>query len=218
MKIMIVDDERDVEILFRQQFRKEVRDGRVELCYAFSGEEALEYLQTFNPPDVVCILSDINMPGINGIEATRRILNTSPHIGIIILTMFEEDDSVFTAMRAGARGYMLKGALKAEILRAIQTVGGGGVVFGAAIAQRMMRYFAGIKPVEPSDLFPELTDREREILSLIAQGRNNAEIAQRLTLSGKTIRNHITNIFSKLQVADRAQAIIRARDAGLGKK
>lgn len=105
--------------------------------------------------------------------------------------MFEDDDSVFAAMRAGARGYLLKGSLKAEILRAIQTVGGGGVVFGAAIAQRMMHYFAGVKPIESSDLFPELTEREREILGLIAEGRSNNEIAQRLVLSGKTIRNHI---------------------------
>jgi len=213
ISILIADD----EPAFRSGLRALLKSAN-ELALvgeAATGGEVIRLAAELQP-DI--ILMDINMPGINGIEATRRILNTSPHIGIIILTMFEEDDSVFTAMRAGARGYMLKGALKAEILRAIQTVGGGGVVFGAAIAQRMMRYFAGIKPVEPSDLFPELTDREREILSLIAQGRNNAEIAQRLTLSGKTIRNHITNIFSKLQVADRAQAIIRARDAGLGKK
>jgi DNA-binding NarL/FixJ family response regulator len=158
------------------------------------------------------------MPDMNGIEATRRILTTSPHIGILMLTMFEDDDSVFATMRAGARGYLLKGALKAEILRAIQTVSNGGVVFGAVIAQRVMRYFTGLKPVEPLALFPELTDREREILGLIAQGLNNAEIAERLSLSGKTVRNHITNIFDKLQVTDRVQAVLRAREAGLGQE
>lgn len=208
--ILIADD----EPAFRSGLRALLKsaDELALVGDAETGSEAIR-LATELQPDI--ILMDINMPGVNGIEATRRILNTSPHIGILILTMFEDDDSVFAAMRAGARGYLLKGTLKAEILRAIQTVGGGGVVFGAAIAQRMMRYFAGVKPVESSDLFPELTDREREILGLIAEGRNNNEIAQRLVLSGKTIRNHITNIFSKLQVADRAQAIVRARDAGL---
>lgn len=179
---------------------------------AASGEEVIRLAADLQP-DI--ILMDINMPGVNGIEATRRILATSPHIGVLILTMFEDDDSVFAAMRAGARGYLLKGALKAEILRAVQTVSGGGVVFGAVIAQRLMRYFTGLKPVEPVALFPELTDREREILGLIAQGHSNPEIAERLVLSGKTVRNHISNIFSKLQVADRAQAIVRAREAGL---
>ena len=213
ISILIADD----EPAFRSGLRALLKSAN-ELALvgdAATGNEVIRLAADLQP-DI--ILMDINMPGINGIEATRRILNTSPHIGILILTMFEDDDSVFTAMRAGARGYLLKGTLKAEILRAIQTVSAGGVVFGAAIAQRMMRYFSGLKPVEPAALFPELTDREREILSLIAHGHNNAEIAQRLTLSGKTIRNHITNIFSKLQVADRAQAIVRARDAGLGKK
>ncbi|NOH03770.1 MAG: response regulator transcription factor [Chloroflexi bacterium] len=208
--ILIADD----EPAFRSGLRALLKSAN-ELALvgdAETGSEAIRLAAELQP-DI--ILMDINMPGVNGIEATRRILNTSPHIGILILTMFEDDDSVFAAMRAGARGYLLKGALKAEILRAIQTVSGGGVVFGAAIAQRMMRYFAGVKPIESSDLFPELTEREREILSLIAEGRNNAEIAQRLVLSSKTIRNHITNIFSKLQVADRAQAIVRARDVGL---
>jgi DNA-binding NarL/FixJ family response regulator len=211
--ILIADD----EPAFRSGLRALLKSAN-ELALvgdAATGGEVIRLAADLQP-DI--ILMDINMPGVNGIEATRRILNTSPHIGILILTMFEDDDSVFTAMRAGARGYLLKGTLKAEILRAIQTVSGGGVVFGAAIAQRMMRYFAGVKPTESSDLFPELTDREREILSLISEGHNNAQIAQRLTLSSKTIRNHITNIFSKLQVADRAQAIVRARDAGLGKK
>lgn len=182
---------------------------------AATGDEAIRRAADLQP-DI--ILMDINMPGVNGIEATRRILTTSPHIGILMLTMFEDDDSMFAAMRAGARGYLLKGALKAEILRAIQAVSSGEIIFGAAIAQRMMRYFAGLRPVEPVSLFPELTDRERELLSLIAQGLNNAEIADRLSLSGKTVRNHITNIFSKLQVVDRAQAIVRAREAGLGVK
>lgn len=211
--ILIADD----EPAFRSGLRALLKsaDELALVGDAETGGEAIRLAAELQP-DI--ILMDINMPGVNGIEATRRILNTSPHIGILILTMFEDDDSVFTAMRAGARGYLLKGALKAEILRAIQTVGGGGVVFGAAIAQRMMQYFAGVKPVESSDIFPELTEREREILSLIAEGHSNNEIAQRLVLSGKTIRNHITNIFSKLQVADRAQAIVRAREAGLGKK
>lgn len=213
ISILIADD----EPAFRSGLRALLKsvDELALVGDAETGGEAIRLAAELQP-DI--ILMDINMPGDNGIEATRRILHASPHIGILILTMFEDDDSVFAAMRAGARGYLLKGALKAEILRAIQTVGGGGVVFGAAIAQRMMRYFAGVKPVESSDLFPELTDREREILNLIAEGLNNSDIAQRLTLSSKTVRNHITNIFSKLQVADRAQAIVRARDAGLGKE
>lgn len=183
--ILIADD----EPAFRSGLRALLKSAN-ELALvgdAETGSEAIRLAAELQP-DI--ILMDINMPGVNGIEATRRILNTSPHIGILILTMFEDDDSVFAAMRAGARGYLLKGALKAEILRAIQTVGGGGVVFGAAIAQRMMRYFAGVKPIESSDLFPELTDREREILDRIAKGMNNSEIANALTLSQKTIRNH----------------------------
>ena len=212
ISILIADD----EPAFRSGLRALLRSAEdlVLVGDAATGDEVIRLAADLQP-DIV--LMDINMPGVNGIEATRRVLTTSPHIGILMLTMFEDDDSVFAAMRAGARGYLLKGALKAEILRAIQTVSGGGVVFGAAIAQRMMRYFTGLKPVEPAELFPELTERERQVLNLIAQGYNNAEMAQRLTLSGKTIRNHITNIFSKLQVADRAQAIVRAHEAGLGK-
>lgn len=211
ISILIADDEPS----FRNGLRALLNsDDALDLVGdATTGDQAIR-LAADSQPDI--ILMDINMPGVNGIEATRRILTTSPHIGILILTMFEDDDSVFAAMRAGARGYLLKGALKAEILRAIQTVSNGGVVFGAAIAQRMMRYFTGLKPVEPAELFPELTEREREILSFIAQGLSNNEIAQRLVLSSKTVRNHISNIFDKLQVADRAQAIVRAREAGLG--
>jgi DNA-binding NarL/FixJ family response regulator len=180
---------------------------------AAAGDQAIELAAALQP-DV--ILMDINMPGVNGIEATRRILHTSPHISILVFTMFDDEDSVFAALRAGARGYLLKGALKAEILRAIRGVGSGEAIFGPAIAKRLMQYFAGLKPGLSPQAFPELTDREREVLALLAQHLTNPEIAERLSLSQKTVRNHVSNIFSKLQVVDRAQAIIRAREAGLG--
>jgi DNA-binding NarL/FixJ family response regulator len=132
--------------------------------------------------------------------------------------MFEDDDSLFAALRAGARGYLLKGALKAEILRAIRGVASGEAIFGPAIAKRLMTYFAGVQASRhtPMDMFPELTEREREILNLIAAHLTNQEIADQLSLSLKTVRNHVSNIFSKMQVVDRAQAILRARQAGLG--
>src|SRR5262249_5195279 len=151
--------------------------------------------------------------GSNGIEATRRILRASPHIGVLVLTMFEDDDSVFAAMRAGARGYILKGADQEEMVRAIRAVARGEALFGPAIAQRLIAFFTAPGALAAPQVFPELTDREREILGLIAQGRSNTEIAKRLIVSPKTIRNHTSNIFSKLQVVDRAQAIVRAREA-----
>jgi DNA-binding NarL/FixJ family response regulator len=209
--VLIADDERNIRIGLRALL--EAEPGFRLVGEAVSGEEAVR-LAAGLQPDI--ILMDINMPGVNGVEATRRIVAHSPHIGVLMLTMFEDDESIFAAMRAGARGYLLKGALKAEILRAIHAVSGGEVIFGAMVARRMMRYFAVVKPAAPAEAFPELTEREREVLGLVAQGLNNTEIAARLALSGKTVRNHISNIYSKLQVADRAQAIVRARDAGLG--
>ena len=165
-------------------------------------------------PDV--IVMDLHMPGLNGIEATRQVLQTSPHISVLVLTMLEDDASVFAAMRAGARGYLLKDADQDEILRAIRAVGSGEAIFGPAIATRVIEYFAGPRPSLPPQAFPQLTARERELLELIAQGHSNQAIAERLGLRQKTVRNHVSNIFSKLQVADRAQAIVRARSAGLG--
>jgi DNA-binding NarL/FixJ family response regulator len=179
---------------------------------AARGEEAVRLAISLQP-DV--ILMDLQMPGTNGIEATRAILHTAPHIGVLVVTMFEDDDSVFAAMRAGARGYLLKGADQQEIVRAIRSVASGEAIFGPAIAQRLISFFANPGPPVPAQLFPELTDREREVLTGIALGQSNSEIADRLVLSQKTVRNHVSNIFSKLQVADRAQAIVRAREAGL---
>ena len=181
---------------------------------AATGEEAVEAAAA-HQPDVVVM--DLHMPGLNGIEATRHIVHHSPHIGVLVLTMFEDDASVFAAMRAGARGYLLKGADKAEILRALQAVASGEAIFGPAIARRVIEYFAAPQAPGPPLAFPELTEREREVLDLIAQGHNNEAIARQLFLSQKTVRNHVSNIFTKLQVADRAQAIVRARKAGLGR-
>jgi DNA-binding NarL/FixJ family response regulator len=182
------------------------------LAEVTTGEEAIEKARTLQP-DV--ILMDLNMPGVNGIEATRRIVAEIPHISILVLTMFDDDDSVFAAMRAGARGYLLKGAEGEETVRAIHVVSGGEAIFSPAIARRLMQYFGASRPTAPPQLFPDLTEREREILTLIAQGYTNPAIAEKLVLSPKTVRNHVSNIFSKLQVAGRAEAIIRARDAGL---
>ncbi|MGD9100793.1 MAG: response regulator transcription factor [Anaerolineae bacterium] len=211
IRILIADD----HTLFRDGLSallNSVPDTEV-VGEAATGEEAIAQAASLQP-DV--ILMDIQMPGVNGIEATRRILHTSPHVGVIVVTMFEDDDSVFAAMRAGARGYVLKGADQDEMLRAIRAVARGEALFGAAIAKRLVNFFAAPRPVAPPQVFPELTNREREVLDLIAQGHNNTEIATCLVLSPKTVRNHVSNIFSKLQVADRAEAIIRARDAGLG--
>ena len=180
---------------------------------AATGEDAITAAANLQP-DVV--LMDIQMPGISGVEATRQILFASPHIRVLVVTMFEDDYTVFAAMRAGARGYIVKGASPDEMLRAIRAVGSGEAIFSPAIAVRLMNFFAAPKPAVPAQTFPELSEREREILDLIAQGASNAEIASRLVLSPKTVRNHVSNIFSKLQVADRAHAIIRGREAGLG--
>jgi len=180
---------------------------------AATGDEAIALAASLQP-DV--ILMDIKMPGINGIQATREIVHTSPHIGILVVTMLEDGDSVFAAMRAGACGYLLKGANQAEILRAIRAVANGEAIFGPSIARRLLGFFAATRRTVPPQIFPELTEREGELLALIAQGRSNEEIAEQLSLSLKTVRNHVSNIFSKLQVADRAQAVIRAREAGLG--
>lgn len=182
---------------------------------ARDGEEAIRLAAKLQP-DV--ILMDLNMPGVSGIEATRSILHTSPHISVLVISMYEDDDSVFAALKAGARGYLLKGALKAEILRAISCVTSGEAVFGPSIARRLMNYFSEPRPDVPREAFPELTEREREILEFIAQHQTNPEIAGRLHLSHKTVRNNVSNIFTKLQVTDRAQAIIRAREAGLGQE
>jgi DNA-binding NarL/FixJ family response regulator len=184
---------------------------------ATDGDEVIALAQSLEP-DV--ILMDLRMPGPGGIEATRRILSENPHIGILVVTMVEDDDSVFAAMRAGGRGYLLKGADKDEMLLAIRAVGRGEAVFGPGIARRLTQYFAAPAQVAPARtsraVFPDLTDRERQILDMIAAGRNNQEIAGQLFLSLKTVRNYVSNILTKLQVADRAQAIVRAREAGFG--
>jgi DNA-binding NarL/FixJ family response regulator len=180
---------------------------------AATGQEAIR-LAAESQPDV--ILMDLQMPDMDGIEATRHIVRTSPQINVLMVTMFEDDQSVFAAMRAGARGYVLKGAKHDEMLRAIRAASSGEAIFSPSIAARMMSFFAASRSVIPEEAFPELTDRELEVLSLVARGESNAEIAEALTISVKTVRNHVSNIFSKLQVADRAQAAIRAREAGLG--
>lgn len=213
-RILIADD----HTLFRQGLRAllAVQPDLEVVGEAATGNEAVTCAAE-TVPDV--ILMDIQMPEMNGIAATEEILDANPHIGVIVLTMLEDDDSVFAAMRAGARGYVLKGADKDEMLRSIRAVANGEALFGPAIAMRLVRFFGDLHKVKshaPPHAFPELTEREIEVLNRIAQGLNNKEIADSLRVSPKTVGNHISNIFSKLQVADRAQAIVLARQRGLG--
>jgi DNA-binding NarL/FixJ family response regulator len=210
IRILIADDHES----FRSGLRALLSNqADLELVgEAVSGSEAVARAAELQP-DVV--LMDLNMEGGDGISATRQIVAASPHIAVLVLSMYEDDDQVFGALKAGARGYLLKGARRADLVRAIRGVATGEAIFGPAIARRLVAFFAA-RPAVDATVFPELTDREREILDLVARGLNNAEITQRLVLAPKTIRNHISNIFSKLQVADRAQAIVRAREAGLG--
>lgn len=210
IRILIADD----HPLFRYGLRTLLQaEPALEVVgEATTGQEAIDHVATLQP-DV--ILMDLNMPGLNGIEATRRILAIAPQTNILVLTMFDDDDSVFAAMRAGARGYLLKGAEGDETIRAIHVVSDGEAIFSPTIAQRLMQYFGAPQPAPSTQAFPQLTEREREVLALLAQGYTNTAIAERLVLSPKTVRNHVSVIFSKLQVAGRAEAIVRARDAGL---
>jgi DNA-binding NarL/FixJ family response regulator len=181
---------------------------------AKTGEEAIERAANLQP-DV--ILMDLQMPEVNGIEATRTILRDNPSVRILVITLFEDDESVFMALRAGARGYVLKDADEEEMVLSIRAVGKGEAIFSPNVATRMLAFFAASpQGGAPPQAFPTLTEREGEILNLIAQGHPNPSIARQLSLSTKTVGNYVSNIFTKLQVADRAQAIIRAREAGMG--
>lgn len=210
IRILLADDHDNFRVGMRALL---LTDSGIEVIgEAATGQATIDAALSLQP-DV--ILMDLNMPDTNGVDATRQILHSSPHIAVLVLSMFEDDDSVFAALQAGARGYLLKGAPKAEIVRAIHAVTSGEAIFGPSIARRLIEYFSVPRTSSTPLIFPELTEREREILVLMAEHHSNTEIAQRLSLSEKTVRNYASNIFSKLQVADRAEAILKARDAGL---
>jgi DNA-binding NarL/FixJ family response regulator len=212
IRIVIADD----HPVFRYGLRAllSAEPGNEVVGEATTGAEAIS-LATTLLPDI--LLMDLNMPDVNGIEATRQIAQLVPQVGILVVTMVDDDDSVFAAMRAGARGYLLKGAEGDETVRAIHAVSHGEAIFSPAIARRLIQFFNSPPPVATPQVFPELTEREHELLALLAQGYTNAAIAEQLTISPKTVRNHVSHIFAKLQVAGRADAIIRARDSGLGR-
>lgn len=208
LTILIVDD----HPLFRKGLRALLGTlPQVQVVGdAASGSEAVRLAEQLQPS---LVLMDLQMPEGDGLSATRQIAATTPACHILVVTMFDDDDSVFAAMRAGARGYVLKDMDDDEMTRAILAVGHGEAIFSPAIAARMMTFFAS-RPTHAPELFPDLTESERNVLRLMARGLANDAIAAQLAFSPKTVRNYISNIFSKLQVADRAQAIVRAHDAG----
>lgn len=210
IRILIVDD----HPMFRFGMRAllEAEPGMEVVGEAADGEEAVALAASLQPQ---VVLMDLNLPAMSGIAATRQIVERHAETAVLVVTMLD-DDSIFAAMRAGARGYLLKGAEGDETLRAVRAVANGEAIFSPSVAQRLIHFFAQSPAARLVPAFPQLTDREREILDLIAQGLTNQAIADRLVLSQKTIRNQVSTIFSKLQVADRAEAIVRARKAGLG--
>ena len=209
LRVVVVDDHPVVRTGLKAVLATTA--GLEQVGEGSSGAEAVELAERLLP-DV--IVMDINMPGMDGIEATRQVVARSPSVAVLVLTMHDDDDTVFAAMRAGARGYLLKGSEQEEVTRAINAVAGGDAIFGPAIADRVLRYFSA--PREQAQPFPELTGREREVLDLLAGGMSNQAIARQLGLSLKTAANHVSNILNKLQAADRAEAIVRARRAGMG--
>ncbi|EXF24141.1 LuxR family transcriptional regulator [Nesterenkonia sp. AN1] len=211
LRVLIADDHPVVRFGLRALI--ETLEGLEVAGEAADGESAVREAQILRP-DVV--LMDVRMPGLDGVEATRRIRAGAPETAVLMLTMYDDDATVFTAMQAGARGYLLKGAEQEEIDTAIRAVVTGQAIFGPGVAARILRHFTAPPSPTPAP-FPELTEREREILDLLASGRRTAQIAEALFLSPKTVSNHLTSIFAKLEVFDRAAAIIRAREGGLGR-
>lgn len=210
LRVVIADD----HPMFREGLRTMLAANGVEVVAdAADGAEAIAAVAACGP-DVV--LLDLAMPGVGGLEAARAIAADSPQTGIVVITMSDDDDSLFAAMQAGASGYILKGAGPTEILATITAVASGAAAFGPGVAQRVLAYFNGIERRRAGQAFPELSAREVEVLRLVAAGARNGKIASTLHLSEKTVRNHVSNIFTKLHVADRAEAIVRAREAGLG--
>lgn len=187
-------------------------DGLEVVGVAATGHEAIRKVMETRPN--VAVL-DLQMPGLDGYEATRQIARTAPKVAVLVLTMFEDDDAMFAAMRAGANGYLVKGAQQDEIIRAIHAVAAGEAIFGSSVAKRVLGLL-GSAPRAVEEPFPELTHRERQILDLLAAGLTNPAIARQLGLTAKTVANNVSTILAKLQIADRAQAALRARDAGLG--
>jgi DNA-binding NarL/FixJ family response regulator len=211
IRVLIADD----HPLFRGGLRsllESVHDLEI-VGEATNGQEALELARS-SSPDVVVM--DLNMPALGGIEATRRIVETTDGVHVLVMTMHEDEEAVFAALRAGAHGYVLKGALQDETLRAIRAVANGEAILGPTIAARLQGYLTSPPTADPADAFPQLTERELEVLELIAERRSNAEIAAQLFLSQKTVRNYVSGILAKLQVADRAEARLVARAAGIG--
>jgi DNA-binding NarL/FixJ family response regulator len=211
LRILIADD----HPVFRQGLRA-IIDGAGDMVLVGEAATGLEAVAGVHEHEPDVVLMDLQMPDLGGIEATRRILARRPDVRILVLTMIEQGDSIFAAMRAGARGYLLKGSDRAEVLRAVRAVGAGDAIFGPAVADRLSALLGSGDPVERA--FPELTDRERDVLERMAQGATNAEIAADLALSLKTVRNHVSNVFTKLAVTGRAQAIVKAREAGLDER
>jgi DNA-binding NarL/FixJ family response regulator len=211
VRVLVADD----HPVFRSGLRAllEVDPDIVVAGEAGTGAEAVELAAQLRPD---LVMMDLHMPDLDGIAATKQILHHDPAARILVFTMFDDDDSVFAAMRAGARGYLLKGSSPGDVIHSVHLVISGGAMFGPAVAQRVIEFFARPRPAGSIAVFPQLTDREHEILDLVARGQSNSSIATRLYSSEKTVRNHVSSIFAKLAVADRAQAIARARDAGLG--